>query len=81
MACGTPVAALSLGAVPEIVSNGVSGIVFGDVDAMVSGLDRVLALDRGGVRSYAERYLSGSRMVDEYIQAYHSILATRLATV
>lgn len=75
MACGTPVAALNLGAVPEIVADGVSGLVFDDLDAMAHGLDGVLALDRRAVRAYAERHLSGSRMVTEYIQAYQQILA------
>ena len=46
MACGTPVAALDRGAVREVVDDGVTGMVFDDLDAMVDGLPRVFALDR-----------------------------------
>ena len=41
MACGTPVAALDRGAVREVVDDGVTGIVFDDLEQMVDGLPRV----------------------------------------
>ena len=78
MACGTPVAALNLGAVPEIVRDGVSGFAFPDLDALTHGLDRVLALDRRAVRAYAEHHLGADRMVDEYVSAYRTIVAAAL---
>ncbi len=53
MACGTPVAALDRGAVREVVDDGVTGVVFDDLDAMVAGLDRVMALDRRRVHEHA----------------------------
>src|SRR4029077_11185722 len=46
MAGGTPVAALDRGAVREMVDDGVTGIVFDDLDQMAAGLARVCALDR-----------------------------------
>ena len=46
MACGTPVAALDRGAVREVVDDGVTGMVFDDLEAMIGGLHRVLRLDR-----------------------------------
>ena len=39
MACGTPVAALDRGAVREVVDEGVTGIVFDNLDKMAGGLD------------------------------------------
>ena len=74
MACGTPVAALDKGAVREIVDDGATGMVFGDLDAMVAGLPRVLALDRSRVRQQAVRRFGAARMVDEYVAAYRAIL-------
>ena len=77
MACGTPVAALARGAVREVVDDGVTGVVFDDVDAMVAGLSRVLDLDRGLVRRQAVIRFGVDRMVDEYVTAYHRILDAR----
>ncbi|MGE3509186.1 MAG: glycosyltransferase family 4 protein [Vicinamibacterales bacterium] len=74
MACGTPVAALDLGAVREVVDDGVTGGVFPSLDAMVAGLPRVLALDRTAVRAAAARRFSVARMVDGYVDAYRRIL-------
>ena len=79
MTCGTPVAALDRGAVREVVEDGVTGIIFKDVDAMATGLDRVLALDRRRVRQRAMARFAVSRMVDGYVAAYHSILSSTRA--
>ena len=53
MACGTPAAALDRGAVREVVDDGVTGIVFEDLEQMVNELPRVFALDRRRVRERA----------------------------
>lgn len=77
MACGTPVAALRRGAVEEVIEEGVTGIVFDDVENMVQGLDRVLALDRNAVHRAGVRRFSADRMVDGYVDAYRTILYRR----
>ena len=74
MACGTPVAALNRGAVGEVVDDGLTGIVFPDLDAMVSGLGRVLALDRHRVRERAVARFGVNRMVDEYVAVYRRLV-------
>jgi glycosyltransferase involved in cell wall biosynthesis len=74
MACGTPAAALDRGAAREVVDDGVTGFVFDDIDQMVAGLPRVLALDRCGVRKRAVAKFGADRMVDEYVAAYRAIL-------
>jgi glycosyltransferase involved in cell wall biosynthesis len=76
MACGTPVAALDRGAVREVVDQGITGMVFDDVDAMVQGLPQVLALDRGAVREHAVARFGVRRMVDEYVAIYRQIIDT-----
>jgi glycosyltransferase involved in cell wall biosynthesis len=75
MACGTPVAALDKGAVPELVDDGVTGFAFADLESMVQGLDRVLGLDRGRVRERAVARFGVDRMVDEYVAAYRKVIA------
>jgi glycosyltransferase involved in cell wall biosynthesis len=77
MACGTPVAALDRGAVREVVDDGLTGIVFSDVDQMAAGLDRVLRLDRHGVRRQGVKRFGVDRMVDEYVAVYRRIAGVR----
>jgi glycosyltransferase involved in cell wall biosynthesis len=74
MACGTPVAALDRGAVREIVDDEVTGIIFGDLEQMIHGLSRVLALDRRGVYERAVARFGVARMVSEYIAVYRRIV-------
>jgi len=74
MACGTPVAALDMGAVREVVDDGVTGFAFESLDAMVAGLPRVCALDRAAVREQAVRKFGVARMVDGYVAAYRRII-------
>ena len=75
MACGTPAAALDKGAVREVVDDGVTGIIFGDLERMVTGLGRVLALDRSVVHERAVARFGVQRMVDEYVDVYRQLVA------
>jgi glycosyltransferase involved in cell wall biosynthesis len=70
MACGTPVAALDRGAVREVVDEGVTGMVFNDLEQMINELPRVFDLDRRRVRERAVARFGVARMVDGYIAVY-----------
>ncbi len=74
MACGTPVAALDKGAVREVVDDGVTGIVFDDLEQMVNELPRVFDLDRRRVRERAVARFGAARMVDEYLAIYRRLV-------
>jgi glycosyltransferase involved in cell wall biosynthesis len=74
MACGTPVAALDRGAVREMVDDGVTGMVFRDVEQLAAGLPRVYALDRRRVRERAVERFGVERMVNEYVAVYRRIV-------
>ncbi len=74
MACGTPVAALDKGAVREIVDDGLTGIVFDDLEQMVNELGRVFELDRRRVRERAVERFGIDRMVDGYVDVYRRIV-------
>jgi glycosyltransferase involved in cell wall biosynthesis len=76
-ACGTPVAALDRGAVTEVVEEGVSGMAFDTLDAMVEGLPRVLSLDRAKVRALAVDRFGVDRMVEAYAAVYERLAAGR----
>jgi glycosyltransferase involved in cell wall biosynthesis len=74
MACGTPVAALDRGAVREVVDDGVTGVVFDDLQQMVTDLSRVFDLDRKRVHQRAVARFGAARMVDEYTAVYERLV-------
>jgi glycosyltransferase involved in cell wall biosynthesis len=74
MACGTPVAALDRGAVREVVDEGVTGMIFEDLEQMANELPRVFDLDRRRVRERAVARFGAARMVDEYLSVYSRIV-------
>lgn len=75
MTCGTPVAAFDRGAVRELVDEGVTGHVFGGLDALVAGLPRTVALDRARVRRRALERFHPDRMVAGYAEIYAGLAA------
>jgi len=77
MACGTPVAALDRGAVGEVVDQGVTGIIFEDLEQMANELPRVFDLDRRRVRAQAVVRFGVGRMVDEYVAVYRRLVEAR----
>ena len=79
MACGTPVAALDRGAVGEVVDEGVTGLIFNDLEEMTLGLPRVLDLDRRRVHERAVSRFGTQRMVDEYLAVYTRIVEAHRA--
>jgi len=79
MACGTPVAALDRGAVREVVDDGITGIVFDDVEQMIDGLPRVFALDRARVRRQAVARFGVERMAAEYAAVYQRVVEAHRA--
>jgi glycosyltransferase involved in cell wall biosynthesis len=74
LACGTPVAALRCGAVPELVADGVSGRVFDSLDALAAGLPDVYALDRSRVQAHARTRFDASAMVAAHEQLYRRLV-------
>jgi glycosyltransferase involved in cell wall biosynthesis len=79
MACGTPVAALDRGAVREVVDEGVTGLIFNDLEEMTLGVSRVFDLDRRRVHERAVARFGTRRMVDEYIAVYTRLVEAHRA--
>ena len=77
MACGTPVVALDRGAVREVVDEGVTGMIFDNLEQMANELPRVFDLDRRSVRERAVARFDAARMVDEYIAVYKRLAEAR----
>jgi glycosyltransferase involved in cell wall biosynthesis len=77
MACGTPVFALSGGAVSEIVSDGISGHISNSVEEMASAIVSQ-TFTPGVVRNWAETMFSVETMVEHYVDLYRSILKRKI---
>lgn len=83
MSCEVPVVAARIGGIPEVVEDGVTGVLcgVGDVDAMAHAALRILrdpavyhAMGRAG-RARAVEHFHPSLILPRYISAYERVLA------
>lgn len=75
MACGTPVLAFQNGSVPEVIDDGVSGVIVNSVREAVQAFPELMAIDRRVVRAAFERRFTVRRMAEDYVALYRSLLA------
>jgi glycosyltransferase involved in cell wall biosynthesis len=78
-AAGTPVIAAARGALPEVVADGVTGFVVGDVSEATDAALRVGDLSRTDCRSHAERHLCLDRTIDAHEELYAAIAGTKVS--
>jgi glycosyltransferase involved in cell wall biosynthesis len=76
MMCGTPVVAMNIGAVPEIINQGVTGYYAETSDEFAQSLEAVMNLDRKKVHQQASLRFSSERMAQDYVEVYKKILST-----
>jgi glycosyltransferase involved in cell wall biosynthesis len=74
MLCGTPVAAMRLGAVAEIVDEGITGYSAPSAAEFLSAIQKAVQLDRRLVRQQAEQRFAAGRMAREYARLYEQIV-------
>jgi glycosyltransferase involved in cell wall biosynthesis len=77
MANGTPIVAFRCGAVPEVIDDGVTGLVVDSVDEAVAAVPRVLEFSRGRIRREFEKRFSAGRMARDYLAVYEGLCAGR----
>jgi N-acetyl-alpha-D-glucosaminyl L-malate synthase BshA len=82
MACQTPAIATRVGGVPELIENGVNGLLFavGDVEAMadasvalLSNPERHMAMRKAARKTAQDRFCS-TRILPRYVAFYESLL-------
>lgn len=73
-ACGTPVIAFRSGALPEIVRDGLTGLLVEGEEEMAEALRRVGELSPATCRRHAEAHFSAATMAAEYLARYRRIL-------
>jgi glycosyltransferase involved in cell wall biosynthesis len=81
MSAGTPVIAWRDGSVPEVISDGVSGVIVDSIENAVAAVRTVSAMSRAGVRAEFERRFTAERMVHAYVAAYRVLLDQSSANV
>lgn len=73
LACGTPVVTTSRGAAPEIVDDGVTGLVCEDENELVQALAQVGELDRSACRQAVKERFSATRLASEHLDVYRRV--------
>jgi glycosyltransferase involved in cell wall biosynthesis len=80
LACGTPVLARRVGALPEIMRDGIDGFFGDDVEHLAFLVDRVDTLDRDAIRASVIDRFSATRMTDAYEELYERAIAEAAET-
>ena len=70
LACATPVIARRIGALPEMVRDGIDGWFGDDVTAKAFRVDRVASLDRAAIRRSVLERFSAEAMATAYEDVY-----------
>jgi glycosyltransferase involved in cell wall biosynthesis len=78
MAAGTPVIAMNLGSVPEIIVDGVSGYICNSVAECIAAVSRIPAISRAGCRDYVANRFGVERMAAGYEAVYAQLLTEKL---
>jgi glycosyltransferase involved in cell wall biosynthesis len=75
MACGTPTIAFRHGSVPEIIDDGISGIIVKSVEEAVQAVGRAKKMSRAACRNAFEQRFTARRMAQDYLRIYEQIVA------
>jgi glycosyltransferase involved in cell wall biosynthesis len=73
MACGTPTIAFAHGSVPEIIEDGVSGIIVHSVAEAVEAVRQASVMSRRAVRASFVSRFTANRMMSDYLAIYEEI--------
>ncbi|MCL2444530.1 glycosyltransferase [Candidatus Saccharibacteria bacterium] len=75
LACGVPVIGSSAGATPEIVEDGVSGLIASTAKEIAEVMGRVGEIDRRTCRRRVEEKFTLERMVAGHVEVYEKVVA------
>jgi glycosyltransferase involved in cell wall biosynthesis len=78
MACGTPVVALRRGAVPEVVVDGVTGVLCDDPAELTAAITVARDLSPAACRAHVENCFDAASMVGGYEAVYREALVPRI---
>jgi glycosyltransferase involved in cell wall biosynthesis len=75
MSCGTPVLAFRCGSVPEVIEDGVTGILVSEMAQCVEAAPRLATMDRAAIRREFLRRFSVRAMAENYVRVYEKLVA------
>jgi glycosyltransferase involved in cell wall biosynthesis len=75
MACGTPVVALRAGSVPEVLADGVTGLICDDPGELPAAIDAAGLLDPVACRAHVARNFTAERLARGYLRSYRTAIA------
>lgn len=81
LACGTPLIACPRGSVPEVLDDGVTGLLINSQDEGVRAVERIATLDRRQCRRIFEERFSATRMAQDYLLCYQQVLDAALPLI
>jgi glycosyltransferase involved in cell wall biosynthesis len=79
MAAGTPVIAMGLGAVPEIVAHGHSGFICHTIAECIAAVSQIPSISRSACRKYVENNFGVDSMTNGYEAVYRAVLAEKFS--
>jgi len=74
MACGTPTIAFDHGSVREVLTDGLSGFIVKNVEEAVRAVPKIAELSRAACRREFDRRFTVSRMAEDYVTVYESLV-------
>jgi glycosyltransferase involved in cell wall biosynthesis len=74
LACGTPVLAYRRGSIPEIIEDGVTGVVCETLEEMAAAVERIALIDRQRCRRAFEQRFTVERMAQDYLMVYEQVI-------
>lgn len=77
MACGTPVLAFPYGSMPELIQDGINGLLCDSDDDMENKIHSLSLISRRDCRRIVEEKFSPQMMAEQYLHAYYELLSER----
>jgi glycosyltransferase involved in cell wall biosynthesis len=81
MACGTPVIAYPQGSVPEVLEDGITGLLASDVDSASRAVMQLPRFDRARCRRRFEERFTSKVMCSQYLRMYQSLVRQEGETI
>lgn len=79
LACGTPVLAYRRGSIPEVIEDGVTGLVSENLSEMAESVAKIADIDRRRCRAAFDERFTADRMARDYVALYERIIEERSA--
>jgi glycosyltransferase involved in cell wall biosynthesis len=77
MVAGTPVIAMNMGSMPEVIAHERTGFLCNNLEECVQAVSKIADIDRHTCRTYVENRFNVKNMTDGYEAAYHQVLASQ----